>query len=771
MVLYDENRSQEHELVVLAEARSPRFSFPGCEVRDEPHAFECFNFLRELLIGKTVMVTPSAAATPLFAYSSILGELRAVFGVIELIEGEQNDIATILIENGFAFVRNPETNGDRTQALLAAQKKAQNLGLCVWKPGGLVRELEVKYDDAAILQRRVVDGYVSRCDTATSFYFTLLPGLEIIPISIEKARIIQDKAAKARSLVFAHRYLLNRTLRLALKSYTAKGLFVAEIVSGFDYPYLETALKSGAAEVDSECTELAKYQLEAQEKNLGIWADSSTKSSRFLGVVHCVVGSSSLAIFHNKVLKSFRLNGISTHPFDITGRNDMMAFEAREELRKCVGECVEVVPLSDVANVYQNGKSLSVLMCEKGLAVPISSGSFGADMPDDLIIAANKAKCLQIGVHRIAPPEPFDIIDMGTDGACHKIVEEFESLKLAGQQSEGIIEKVLPGPRFLVFIPAHRLLVRLAVFGIEDISIDSPFGYEAIEYCEKTYTQRDCTVVHIAISSSGCILASISVHRDDIIDDIAVDLTSRGYTEVREEALEDMTDGDSHELFAAQALAKRSNLGRWSSPLERHRILSPEEPLPVAVIDVWSVDRIAVQYQTEELVRIKNALLAATSATTTVESVRKRMPVVLWYKGALVRGRVSEIFESASQYRITLLDYAIEIDAGKGELYHMPRSVCEFEPQASIVKLAFVSSVHSAHDVREYVKGLCKGVFVYMHYCRDGDVPEVILSDAPCLPSGSLNVMLISQRYARFVETDVFPKFAQYVNGVSELCL
>ena len=773
VVIYDENGQIEHQLVVLAEVKCPRFSVPGCEASDEPHAFDCFNFLRELLIGKRVLVTESAARTPRFGYSSTFGEIPAVFGLVELLDRVDKDLSALVVSGGYGFVRYPESKSARTVELVRAQDEAKHRQLGVWRPGGLVRELEVLYEDTEILARGVVDGYVSRCDTATSFYFTVLPGLEVIPIGLERAQLIKGKARKAKSLVFAHRHLLNRTLRLALKSLTGKGMFVADVVSGFDYPYLELALKSGAAEVDSGCELLIPFQKEAQQQKLGIWAEED--ESVFVGVVHRVVGSVHLEIFDNKVMKTFQLNGILAPPFNVSGKNDMKAFEAREELRKYVGRSVEVVPVGcdscgkALANVYDDGHCLNVLMCEKGLA---RIGHVqGRALKDEILTACSRAKSLGIGVHQNDATEPFDVLDIGTDGQCQRAEEMFEQKNLAGLQREGIIEMVLPGPRFLVLIPSIQALVRLALFGINGISVDDMFQSEAIEYCQRMYTQRDCTVELLEIGTDCSILANIVVQQDDVIGNIAVDLTSRGYTEIQDDALAQMTDDDAHALYQAQRAAQARGLGKWSFILSKPLKLSPNNPVQVAVIDVWSVDNVAVQLQTSELEQIKSLLIAHSHAMSTIDTIRKRTPVILWYKGSLARGIVAELFEPSNRFRVTLLDYGFDIDVSKHELYQMPRSLLEFPPQACVVRLAFLSSTESPDSVRQYIKGLCDGVLVYMHYVHEADLPEVILTDSPSLQSGSINLMLLSYGYAQFVKTHVFPIYQPYAQGLAELCM
>ena len=194
---------EPYMIINVDNLNAPRLGTNDGKIQDEPFAFDSWNYLRNLCIGKKVLVgpvikkihgrTPNEDKMVPCAY----GYLKVAHSHIKVqVDNTENfaDVGEIICQAGYARVRDiapdfePKTNSYLSK-LQECQAEAEANKRGIWsEEEGLVRNLPVPYNDNQILKEREFTAIVENVVNGTSLQLFLMPNHEFIIFQIAGCR-------------------------------------------------------------------------------------------------------------------------------------------------------------------------------------------------------------------------------------------------------------------------------------------------------------------------------------------------------------------------------------------------------------------------------------------------------------------------------------------------------------------------------------------------------------------------------------------------------
>ena len=373
--------------VCLEHLIAPKFGKTDGQMKDEPHAFGSWNFLRNLCIGQRVYVYPPTNKTELTRTHPAFGKMPVMFSRVLLSERNE-DVGLICVESGWVQIRAPRIRDSYVNSLYQGEAMARNKRIGIWRPHGFVRPLPVIYDEMKLLDIGEFDAIVESVINGTTVGLFLMPNHEHIIFQIAACRspsakkdITVEYGNEAKQ--FTIKSFLHRSTRVRLCSTNHHGLFLGPILDRSDRA-IRSLISEGLAKFNPNTADLApsaleyeRCECEARAHKKNIWKnepDFVTPIKSFEGVVRRIVGSITLEIDTMGESVLTQLNCISSPPYVPGGGSEPYGFEAREKLRKLlIGKTVSVVVDGAVegrffGTVYYGKICVNELICKLGFA-------------------------------------------------------------------------------------------------------------------------------------------------------------------------------------------------------------------------------------------------------------------------------------------------------------------------------------------------------------------------------------------------------------------
>jgi hypothetical protein len=194
------------------------------------------------------------------------------------------------------------------------------------------------------------------------------------------------------------------------------------------------------------------------------------------------------------------------------------------------------------------------------------------------------------------------------------------------------------------------------------------------------------------------------------------------------------------EPSSAQEAAKAMGMGKSSDGGVDHLKLEFDKFYPVRVVEVISAEVLIIQLLQAA---IKEIGLLLPSARQPVDKVRTGDLLCALTDGARYRARVEKIGES--EVTANLIDFDVPVKVAKQDLFQLPLRLLAIEPQAIMVKLAFLTDEGKSAADREFVARVTKDVEMFMNLAYVKDLPAVLLFDRPALDAGFLNAVVVQK--------------------------
>ncbi|CAB4064975.1 SND1 [Lepeophtheirus salmonis] len=605
-------------------ARRPTINSPNA-TEDEPYAWEAREFLRKLLVGKSVLGTvnytvPSGREYGVLLYGSDDPETAT-------------NAAVTLLSAGLVKIRDSCNDDVLKEAFNSA--KTQGKGIhCETSPKEVVRQIVWDLEDPRRLVEslngkpcqsvieHVRDGstiraFITPPGSDTFHHVTLmLSGVRCPIVKIGSDGKMDPAASDAYALeaqYFTESRLLQReVLLITLESVSNKNC-VGSVVTPSGNNIAEALVKEGFAKcmewslkyVSSGPEKYRQAQADAKARKIRLWKDYtgpvipevSAKDKEFTGKVVEIVNGDALMVKKSKT-ETKKIHLASIRPPKLPeSKGDKprtgafrplydipFMFEAREFLRKkLIGQTVKVTvdyiqpenndfPEKCCCTVKIGGVNVAEALVSKGFATVVR---YSADNDqrsshyDDLLAAEDKALKSNKGLHDKKNIPTRRISDLTGDSTKSKTF--LPSFQRAGKIS-GVVEFVASGSRFRVYIPRESCVITFLLSGIQCPRAarnlpgsgqfnEEPFGNEALSFSKELTLQREVEIEVETVDKGGNFIGYMFCGGENM----SLSLVEQGFAAAYSTAY---NSSYGNAIFSAEDSAKKRKEKRWANYVE-----------------------------------------------------------------------------------------------------------------------------------------------------------------------------------------------------------
>jgi len=582
---------------------------------DEPMAWESREFLRKLLVGKTVLCTVS--------HTTDTGREYGWVGVGSNNPDEAESIAKKLIAEGLAKVR----DNCRDTDLSDAQEVAKTAEKGMWAPDSsknvreVIWEVETPRQLVDRMQQKPISAIIENVRDGSTVRAFLLPDFYHITLmmsGVKAPKVMTGRDGKPdkdtaepygmEAHYFTEARLLQREVQVILESVNNTN-FIGSIVHP-NGNISEALLREGLAKcvdwslacVTGGGEKYRKAAAEAKEKKLKVWKDFKSsgpaieaKDKEFTGKVVEIVNGDAIMVKKNKTdLKKIHLASI--RPPRLEGERPKEAgktpfrplydipfmFEAREFLRKkLIGQNVHITvdyiqlaqndfPEKTCCTVTIGGVNVAEALVSKGLATCVrysADNDQRSSVYDDLLAAEDKALKSNKGMHVKKEQTTRRIADVSGDVAKSKQFLPF--LQRAGRM-QAVVEFIASASRYRLYIPRETCVITFLLSGVKCPRGDrtmpggvfqegDPFGNEATAFIKEQIMQKEVEIEVETIDKGGNFIGWCF----DGTNNISVQLLEEGFASAF------VMGGDrcnyASQIQSAEDSAKRRKVKRWAN--------------------------------------------------------------------------------------------------------------------------------------------------------------------------------------------------------------
>jgi len=531
---------------------------------DEPCAWEAREFLRKLVVGRSVMFRVVNQAT------------TREYGVLLLGDNPTTatDVALALTEEGLVKCRDNCSDAP----LLEAQERAKGANKGLWADDASTKVRKVTWDvenTRELVERfkgKPITGVIEHVRDGSTIRVMLLPDFIQITLMLSGVRcpntkldaqgkpdpkLSEEFACEAH--YFTESRLLQREVEVILESNNNNN-FVGSVVHP-NGNIAEALLKEGMAKcVDWSIAKVTagpeKYRAAekaAKDRRARLWknykAPVSTvadKDREFTGKVVEIVNGDAIVVKVGKEFKKIHLASIKAPKLEDKTEDGNRTrqkgfrplydipfmFEAREFLRKkVIGHNVQVTvdyvqaarpaqggdpdfPQKTCCTVIIGGVNLAEALVSKGLATVVrysADNDQRSSRYDELMQAEDKAIKSLNGMHDKKNKPSHKVNDM--TGNLTKCKTFLPSLQRSGKLT-GMVEFVASGSRFRVFIPRETCVLTFLLGGIScvrstrtmpsgDVQKGEPYGDECLLHVKEMTMQREVEIEVESMDKAG----------------------------------------------------------------------------------------------------------------------------------------------------------------------------------------------------------------------------------------------------------------------------
>ena len=776
----------EIQNVCLEHLIAPKFGKTDGQVKDEPHGFDSWNFLRNLCIGQRVSVTPPANKPEMTRKHPAFGQMPVFFSRVGLCSKDGvSDVGLFCVEAGWVRIRSPRVRDAYVNSLYAGEASAKRQNLGIWRENGFVRNLPVRYDAADLLAIGEFDAIVENVINGTTVALFLMPHHEHIVFQVAACRSQSARreggdelGMKAKN--FTVHSLLHRNTRVRLCSWHENGLFFGPIIDRSDRA-IRQLISSGLATFYSKTAELApsaieyeRCECEARAGRKGMWSEEDPTVSHVRtveGVVQRVLGTSALEIDVRGQNKIVQFSNVRLPPYIPGGGSEPFGFEAREKLRKLViGETVRVLVDGAIAEryfgtVYLGSVCVNEVLVREGFGRVFQQicGEPSEALPQ-LNQAQEMAAAEEIGAYG-REVEPLVVNDYSFNDSQDVALTQFD--KLNNMKLFGVVEDIRGGNRFIVLVPEKKVILRVAVNGLLPLKPSDRLGQEAISFCITHYLNRDIEFELVEVDRGGGFISNMTlIEKNGTRRDIAADLLAEGLAEIHHRTAASMRN--FAELKAIQERAQAERIGKWGDESVQETGLEYGVFTACRITNVISPVEMQVQLLSKSMLQVET-LMNTPAVPLGSEPVENSL-VAVSHNNWFYRGRVHEI--SGGKARVELIDFGVSIHSPISSLYQMPRGAESIPPQLTTVRLAFLDLIERneddvqwiKHDYRQYV------LYARVAYFKEQKV-YVLLYDSPSIQGGTLNAVILDRAdvCAADLDWEVDAEFDSAIDIISKI--
>ncbi|XP_019416742.1 PREDICTED: ribonuclease TUDOR 1-like isoform X2 [Lupinus angustifolius] len=363
------------------------------------------------------------------------------------------------------------------------------------------------------------------------------------------------------------------------------------------------------------------------------------------------------------------------------------------------------------AGAQHTGVNVGELVVSRGLGTVIRHRDFEerSNYYDALLAAESRAISGRKLIHSGKDSPASHITDLTTASA--KKAKDFLPSLHRIRKTSAVVEYVLSGHRFKLFIPKETCSFAFSLSGVRCPGRGEPYSEEAIALMRRKIMQRDVEIEVETVDRNGTFLGSLWESKTNV----AITLLEAGLAKLQISFSNDRIP-DLHLLQKAEQSAKKQKLKIWENFVEGEEVSNgaavenkQKEVLKVIISEVLGGGKFYVQtIGDQKIVSIQNQLASLNLKEAPVIGAfnPKKGDIVLchfladnsWYRAMIVNTPRGPVESPKDKFEVFYIDYGNQEEVAYSQLRPLDPTVSAAPGLAQLCSLAYIKLPNLEED-------------------------------------------------------------------------
>ena len=768
---------------------APSVSIVDSSKDDENVGFQAWNFLREQLVGRRVLVGESLPINSQPMTIIQLFDAPVSFSKTTLADDREVDIEALMLQNGLTRVRELQSIPEE---LKVDYQKYVNMGkeqeIGTW--GKLIKPHGFKAkDDAHPFTHKemlencelqvVVTGICDDC-----FLFQVVTANNI-KFAVELAGITHANIATSSPIVrnlvgmFFVENMLTRAFNLRIHARTQRGYLGTLSTGGRNIA--SAILAKGLARFNemtssylSNVKQMRTFEFNAKHLGKGIWVDTDyckRRTGKFPANVVSIPSSNTLLIRNYEGDEElFYLSGIHVPEFDFRHKSEPLGYEAWTLIKDTVLGKEVYVTIDDervdkkFATVTCGDICINQLLARRGLAeLSVSRVRKNPEAITKIRDAYFQAQEEGIGIFAADKPATGLVLHTLSEDERTTLMKDYASRNL-----NAIVIDVT-GPVYMrLFVPLLQTVINVSLVGLVPLAPTEWTSRRSQDALRARFLNHNVDVILTRFAEHSRYFRAV-VYDSATHEDARIIPVQYGFVRFNANVSDDTSEKSLLEKYAEEARANQ--LGVYKADIKSSTPISKEKPIPVIVTKIIDETTLAVQSSSESNAKVIE-LLKAQFRPLDIPPLPDEYTILerngVNYRAQVIRTRGQEAY-------VYLLDFGISVWSFISDLRAYTEELLQYQPSALVVSLAFVNPFVNHSDLfRQAAVNYINNIFVtgtevFVKRPYDRELPCVQLYLDKEANSMTLQYALVNDGIVQVTEERVHNSYIPAVNELTKI--